>query len=271
MAKTGDIFFNVMICCYNSEKYIRETIDSVINQTYKNWKMVIVNDGSTDKSGEIVLEYKNKGVPIIYFEQENEGFAAARNKAMELADGEWIAIIDSDDVCLPERLEIQAGHIRDNPGAGLFFADTVHFGNDGAQIRRQFEKFNPCGIDLSRVKAMNRLLVHGCFIDTEAVVFNKKAAVSIGGFDTAYKFAVDYDFFIRMGKNFDFYAGKELVSKWRVHGEQLTQKIRPKIFGEMRRVFLKYFFHSQVTFGTRLEIVSNVARYMLKKSVGRGS
>ena len=67
-----DIFFSVMICCYNSEKYLRETLDSVINQTHQNWEIVIINDGSTDKTEEIILEYKNDGVPIIYFKSSQK-------------------------------------------------------------------------------------------------------------------------------------------------------------------------------------------------------
>ena len=77
-----------MICCYNSEKYIRETIDSVIAQTHHSWEMVIINDGSTDDTENIVLDYKSKGVPIIYFKQNNLGFAAARNKAISIANDE---------------------------------------------------------------------------------------------------------------------------------------------------------------------------------------
>ena len=100
-----------MICCYNSEKYLHETIDSVIDQTYTNWEIVIVNDGSTDGTEEIILDYIDQGIPITYLKQENKGFGAARNKAIELAKGDWIAIIDHDDICIPNRLESQVNDI----------------------------------------------------------------------------------------------------------------------------------------------------------------
>ena len=127
----NDIYFSVMICCYNSEKYLCETIESVINQTYTNWEIVVINDGSSDDTEEIILNYKRKGIPIIYHKQENMGFAAARNKAVELAKSKWIAIIDHDDICMPTRLEVHAKQINSNPKAKLFFADTVYFNNDG--------------------------------------------------------------------------------------------------------------------------------------------
>jgi glycosyltransferase involved in cell wall biosynthesis len=260
-----NIFFSVMICCYNSEKYLRETIDSVINQTYKNWEIVAVNDGSTDKTEEILLEYKSKGVPITYFCQKNQGFAVARNKAIELSKGKWIAVIDHDDICLPKRLEIQKNHIQENSSVKLFFANTIHFDDDGTEIRRQFDRFNPCGLDLTKVKATNNLLVHGCFIDTEAVIFNKKAAISIGGFDTSYKFVADYEFFLRMGLTFDLFGSEALVSKWRVHKGQASQTMEMIMFNEGNRNYFKYFHSNYITTKTRVRMILNFGKRYLKK------
>jgi glycosyltransferase involved in cell wall biosynthesis len=259
------IFFSVMICCYNSEKYLRETLDSIINQTYKNWEIVAINDGSTDKTEDILLEYKSKGVPITYFRQKNQGFAAARNKAMELSKGEWIAIIDHDDVCLPKRLEIQASHVRENPSANLFFANTVYFDDDGIEIRRHFDRFNPCGLNLTKGKAMNSLLANGCFVATQSVVFNKEAALSIGGFDTSYKFVVDYNFFLRMGSTFDLFGAEELVSKWRIHKDQVTQKMKTVNFNEGKQIIYKYFYFNGVTNKTRFRMILNLIKRYLKK------
>ena len=74
----GDkITFSFMICCYNSEKYLDNTIKSIIYQTYKHWEIVAINDGSTDNTKQIIMDYINQGYPIKYFEQENKGFAAA--------------------------------------------------------------------------------------------------------------------------------------------------------------------------------------------------
>ena len=146
----------------------------------------------------LVHNYIDEGISIIYHYQENAGFANARNEAMSLASGDWIAIIDHDDVCLLDRLEIQSTHIHKHPNAKLFFANTIHFNDEGVEIRRQFDRFNPCKLDLRAGKALNNLLIHGCFIDTESVVFNKEAALSIGGFNTEYKYVVDADFFKRI-------------------------------------------------------------------------
>ena len=74
--KNQEPFFSVIICCFNSEEFIKETIDSVINQTFKDWEIVVVDDGSSDETSKIIHDYISKGVDINYFYQENRGFAS---------------------------------------------------------------------------------------------------------------------------------------------------------------------------------------------------
>ena len=68
----NDIFFSIMVCCYNSEKYLTETIDSIINQSYNNWEIIAINDGSSDNTEKIIQNYIKKGIPIIYHYQKNK-------------------------------------------------------------------------------------------------------------------------------------------------------------------------------------------------------
>lgn len=264
-----DIFFSVMICCYNSEKYLRETIDSVINQTHTNWEIVAVNDGSIDRTEEIILDYIEQGIPITYHKQENKGFADARNMALKLAKSDWIAIIDHDDICLLDRLKIQSANIRENPNAMLLFANTVHFNNEGVEIRHQFDRFNPCKLDLGALKVMNYLITHGCFIDSESVVFNKKAALSIGGFNNEYKYVADADFFKQMGSKFDFFASDETISKWRMHEKQASKKMESIIHKERKLMFRKYFLFNGVTNLTRLVMIIHHFKYFIKIVFGK--
>ena len=126
----NSVFISVIICCFNCQEYIKETIESVIGQTYNHWEIVAINDGSTDGTENIILDYRQRGIPITYYKQKNEGFASARNKAIELARGEWIAIIDHDDLCLPDRLAIQATHIKENSNCNLFLATQFISGTE---------------------------------------------------------------------------------------------------------------------------------------------
>ena len=98
---------SIITPCYNGGKYISETIDSVIAQTYPNWEMIIVDDGSKDNSAEIVNAYVEKDARIKYLKQENAGSAAARNNGIRTAQGQYIALLDADDLWENNFLEEQ--------------------------------------------------------------------------------------------------------------------------------------------------------------------
>ena len=100
------IMISVIVPLFNGEKYIRETLDSVINQTYLNWECIIVDDGSTDNSATIAKEYVAKDQRIKYFQQNNAGPSQARNYGLQLAKGRYIQFLDADDVLLKERFQV---------------------------------------------------------------------------------------------------------------------------------------------------------------------
>ena len=93
---------SIIIAAYNVEKYLPQCVDSIINQTYQNMEIIIVDDGSTDKSGEIGQNYARKDPRVKYVFQENQGLSAARNKGIESATGEWIGFVDGDDWIEPD-------------------------------------------------------------------------------------------------------------------------------------------------------------------------
>src|SRR5512145_295142 len=98
-----------MMPAYNAEVYIRQSIDSVLAQTYPNWELVIVDDGSTDRTGEIASEYGDPRIRV--FRQENGGEAAARNTALKNIQGEFLAFLDADDLYLPDHLEVSVEYL----------------------------------------------------------------------------------------------------------------------------------------------------------------
>jgi glycosyltransferase involved in cell wall biosynthesis len=109
---------SVIIPVYNSEKYLQLTINSILNQTYSNFELILINDCSTDKSREICLA--NKDPRIVYVEnKENLGITLTRNAGFSNAKGKYIAILDHDDIALPERIEKQVQFLETNPGFGM--------------------------------------------------------------------------------------------------------------------------------------------------------
>lgn len=106
---------SVILPVYNSEKYLRETIDSILQQSYKELEIIIVNDNSTDSSEEIIFEYQKKSTKIKYIKQiKNQGVAVARNTAIEKSTGRFLAFIDSDDIWYSEKLEKQIAMLVEN-------------------------------------------------------------------------------------------------------------------------------------------------------------
>lgn len=105
---------SIIMPLYNAEKYIDRTLESIINQTYKNWELIIIDDNSQDKSSEIISKYTKKYNIVYYKFDKNFGSAAARNKGIELARGRFIAFLDSDDIWYPEKLEKQILFMKEN-------------------------------------------------------------------------------------------------------------------------------------------------------------
>lgn len=105
---------SIITPCYNGERYIAETIDSVLQQTYPNFEMIVVDDESKDNSAKLVRKYQQKDKRIKLLKQKNEGSAAARNNGIRYANGQYIALLDADDIWLPNFLENQINFMKRN-------------------------------------------------------------------------------------------------------------------------------------------------------------
>ena len=114
---------SIIMPSWNTGNFIAESIQSVINQTYKNWELIIVDDCSTDNTDEVVSFYKDQRIKYLKNEK-NSGAAITRNKALREAQGEWIAFLDSDDLWAPEKLEHQINFMKNN-GYNLSFTKGV--------------------------------------------------------------------------------------------------------------------------------------------------
>ena len=124
---------SIIIPVYNAEKYLRQCLDSIINQTYTNFEVLLVNDGSTDSSGMICQEYVENDSRFRYFEKENGGASSARNLGLERSGGAYITFIDSDDWVTPEYLEVLYTTLKENDvdisisSFKLFEPDGIHY------------------------------------------------------------------------------------------------------------------------------------------------
>jgi len=116
---------SILIPCYNSEAHLAETIESALGQTWPSCEIIVVDDGSTDKSSEIARSYEGEGVRVIA--QSNQGAPAARNRALEAATGEYIQYLDADDLLHPRKIEAQISALREQSSRTLAVSSTVYF------------------------------------------------------------------------------------------------------------------------------------------------
>lgn len=115
---------SVVIPVYNGEKYLRQCVESVLVQKLQPSEVIIVDDGSTDRTSEIAVSF---GAPVVFFSQKRAGPAAARNRGVEAASGEYLAFIDADDIWLPDKLALQISYFTDHPETDIVFGMIKHF------------------------------------------------------------------------------------------------------------------------------------------------
>ena len=259
--QNSNVVISIILCCYNSEKYLEETLQSIVDQTFKNWELIIVNDGSQDNTLKILSEFvnSNKHLRITLINQTNQGLADSRNNAIEIANSNWIAIIDHDDLWLPEKLEIQYDLINKNKNCFLFFSDFYLFNNKSIKSRFEVSKekdgFIPYKLNLNKINGYRNLIKYGCFIGSSTVIFNKEVLKFVGNFDGSYKFITDYVFFIKISEKFDILASPEPLSKWRSHNDQTTLKMNNSYFFEMFNFYLKLYFKNNISFNIKMRII----------------
>jgi len=136
---------SINLCCYNGENYVREALKGIVGQTYKDWELVFINDGSTDATESVVFKFKEQGYPIIYHYQENKGLGASRNEALRHSQGEYIAFLDHDDVWFPRKLEKQVSVIESNPDIDFIYTNCYKkMGNSNKKFL-EFKKRQPEG------------------------------------------------------------------------------------------------------------------------------
>jgi glycosyltransferase involved in cell wall biosynthesis len=210
---------SINLCCYNSEKFLEETLRSIFSQTYIDWELVIINDGSTDSTENIINKYIDQGYPIIYHRQKNHGLGHSRNEAIKRSRGQYIAFIDHDDIWLPAKLEKQLPLFND-PDVDLIYANYYQMNEDAGT--RQIGSHAP----QPRGNVFRSFLKHYP-VNLQTVVVRKSSLEKLGGlFDPALNMAEEYDLFMRLLRNGKADYLDTPVAGYRIHeGMGSIQKI----------------------------------------------
>jgi glycosyltransferase involved in cell wall biosynthesis len=180
---------SIIIPAYNVESYIKNAIESALNQTYKNIEIIVVDDGSTDNTKKIIEPYFKSG-KIKYIYQHNKGLSSARNTGIKTAQGEYVALLDSDDEFLPEKIEKQVGFLEARPDCDICYCDIWHFQESSPD---QLLKIN---YKYYSGKEVFKNLLKKNFINPLSVVFRRKVFDKFGYFNENYRRSEDWEYWL---------------------------------------------------------------------------
>ena len=204
---------SVIMSAYNTEKYIAEAIESILNQTLRDFELIIINDASTDNTLDIIKKYtkKDKRIKVISL-KKNVGAAEARNMGLKIANGKYIAIMDSDDISLPERFRIQYNYLEKNKNIFLLAGGFYHINTSGEVINQESKRYNS--------KQIKEILIKRNVLHNPTLMFRNEDNIF---YREKFVPAEDYDLLLRLlSNNKNMYLLPDILIKYRVHPSSYT-------------------------------------------------
>ncbi len=239
---------SIVIPSYNAKKFIAETIDSVINQSYTNWELIIIDDGSTDNSKLIINEFCKADNRIKYYYQNNSGVSVARNNGIRKAKGKYIALLDADDVFEKENLKTKINILESNKNFHWVYSNN-YYADENINIVKE----GPKGTDQNILDSI--LLYKGEVVPGPCsnLVFLKKCFDEGVVFDQNFSTTADQDFTIQLASKFKGYYIDEPLWRYRIlnnsmsRGIALMEKDQLAVFkkASKNKLFKNFWFEQQ--------------------------
>jgi len=227
---------SVIIASYNHQDYIAETLRSLEEQTFQDFEIIIVDDGSTDKTVEVARSVQSRAQ---IYTQENQGVVAARNRGVSLTKGRYICFVDSDDVVLPERFEKQVALLDGDADMGLVFADALIIDSQGAEIGKFGDVYPVVPGDVAQMLAM-----HYCFTPMITVMVRADVLRKTGPLEKPGPIS-DYMKWIEVAHISKVHYDAEPLGCWRRHQASTSKqankvKSYAKTRAALKRILQKY-------------------------------
>jgi glycosyltransferase involved in cell wall biosynthesis len=242
---------SVIMNCYNGQQFLKEAIQSVLNQTYPRLEIIFWDNASTDRSVQIVNEFGDSRINL-FENTKNVPLGLARNYALSKATGDYVSFLDVDDIWETTCLEEMQKEIQNKPTVGLVFSDSNHFNTIG--IIKTTSSNIACdlsSIDLSKGKVKKALLTYGCFVDIEAVLIKSEYLHQLK-INSKLTFAEDYDLWLKLGELCSFVYINKPLANWRVHDKQATQIYKQIVYREELYLYFKYLRKMDILFNSAL-------------------
>jgi len=243
----------VVMPLYNAAEFVKKAVDSILSQTFIGYRLLVVDDGSSDGSSEIIKRYFGKNVTVLY--QSNSGPGVAMNRAIQYANEiqiPFIARMDADDLSLPMRLEIQLKLLKENPSAAACSSNCYY-------IDRETEKIVGTSTVSSRPKVIKWEIKNGLRgLIQGASLFRTEALVFVGGYRFQFPYAEETDLFLRLSEKFELLNTKEYLYKIRVNRNSLSMQ-------DVRKNVLYHFYALDCSKKRRANIPEDKFELFMKK------
>lgn len=207
---------SVVIATYNMGRYLPEAVASVFGQTYSPLEIIVVDDGSTDDTANIVA-YWEKDARFRYIRQKNMGQQRAKNRGIAEAAGDYIAFLDADDRWKPDKLQRQIPLFGGDQAIGVVYSDAVFIDERGNETGRRDIR-HPQG-------RVTEALLHDNFVSFGSAVVSKQALDRCGAFDESLPMSIDYDLWLRISTEFEFRYVDDALLEYRIWPGQMSHKM----------------------------------------------
>lgn len=229
----------VVMAAYNAEKYLMEAVNSILEQSYRKFEFIIVNDGSSDSTAELLSSIQDSRVKVIHL-KKNRGLAASLNKGIKESKGDWIVRQDADDISLPNRLEEQVKYVKTNPGvimvSSLIQCINGRYKFSERELKREEEHFN---VPLTTEHLENNRF--RCFhICHGTVMFSKKAFLKAGRYNSKIRLIEDFDLWSRMLPIGRIKKVPKVLYQYRMDPHSLQRRDMAKTFNQINIVLSTY-------------------------------
>lgn len=259
-------FVSVVVASYNHAEFLEQRMESLINQTYSDLEILVIDDCSSDNSLEVLRRYEPHPKVKLVVREINGGWVAVSNQGIEMSTGEFVIFANCDDSCDTRMIERLVDVIKSYPSAGIAFCRSLMvdeqdrvLGNDFVGRERSFRE--RCGSDtLITGFEMSRFLLHSCVIpNLSGAMFRRECFSTLGNFTSAYRANSDWDLFFRISVRYDVSYIAEPLNRFRQHKATIRSHTKGRVtYEEFFRLLLGQIKTMELTFSERCRFRTRV-------------
>jgi glycosyltransferase involved in cell wall biosynthesis len=225
---------SVIMPVYNVERYVAESIGSILNQSFRDFELIIIDDGSTDSTGSIIRSFHDNRIRIIS-NQTNKGNYRCRNLGLKLAKGKYVCVMDGDDIALQERLKTQYKFMEEHSKYAIVGSDIEFFSEIGTSVFSRLRNKERIKVFLLKDNCSTHpsIMIRRSFIEKSYIRYNEQ-----------YEYAADYNLMVKVSRHASITNIPEVLLKYRLHSDQISHRKRIaqiKYADKIRLKQLRYF------------------------------